>query len=200
MSYRTLLFACALFGPFGLNSAAAQENPHAHHGHHGHHGHAGHQMVLDADGMVMHENRDQLPQDCEAVSEDIQLEVKVGTRYARRGLTFGYDSHEWRVPGCSRLTVTLVNEDEVRHQWMVHGLPRYLYPQGMFHLEVSGLATKQGTFIVPSDDQTYLVHCDISHHMEQGLKAQLVVGNGSGNLPSVPGISGMRMPDDYSTP
>ena len=99
-----------------------------------------------------------------------------------------------RVAPCSRMTVTLTNEDAVRHQWMVYGLQRYLYPQGMFHLEVNGKAAKTGTFIVPSDATTYLVHCDISHHMEQGLKAQLVAGAGGGDLP---GITGYRMPDNY---
>ncbi|MGB4247757.1 MAG: multicopper oxidase domain-containing protein, partial [Pseudohongiellaceae bacterium] len=46
-----------------------------------------------------------------------------------------------------------------------------------------------GSFIVPSDDATYLVHCDITQHMEKGMKAQLVVGAGSGDLWSVPGVS-----------
>lgn len=160
-----------------------------------HHHH--HAMELDRDGMVMNENKDRLPEDCQAIADELELSVRVGRAHAIRGRTFGYDAHEWRVAPCSRITVTLTNEDAVRHQWMVHGLPRYLYPQGMFHLEVNGKAAKSGTFIVPSDDATYLVHCDISHHMEQGLKAQIVVGAGSNDLPSIPGITGYRMPDDY---
>ena len=81
------------------------------------------------------------------------------------------------------------NKDEIRHQWMIHGLPKYLYPKGMFHIEVNGLEKKTGTFIVPSSHFTYLVHCDISQHMEKGMKAQLKVGKGRGDLPSIPGIS-----------
>ena len=88
--------------------------------------------------------------------------------------------------------MTLINEDSVRHQWMVHGLPKYLYPQGMFHLETGGKTTRDGIFIVPSDDATYLAHCDIAQHMEKGLKAQIVVGRGAGNLSSVPGITSGR--------
>jgi len=42
---------------------------------------------------------------------------------------------------------------------------------------------------VPSDDKTYLVHCDIAQHMEKGMKAELVVGRGSGDLWAVPGVS-----------
>jgi len=185
-----LIFARVLF--IGAASSApihAQEDHHHHH-----HDHA---MTLDRDGMVMHENVDTLPEDCAAISSDVAIEVRVGRDYARRGLTFGFSAHEWRVPPCARLQVTLVNEDAVRHQWMVHGLPRYLYPQGMFHLEVNGGKTKTGTFIVPSDDRTYLAHCDLSKHMEQGLKAQIVVGAGSGDLPSIPGISAPRNPDRY---
>jgi hypothetical protein len=154
-------------------------------------------MTLDRDGMVMNENIERLPEDCTAISDNVVIEVKVGREYARPGLTFGFSSHEWRVAPCSRLTVTLINEDEVRHQWMVHGLPRYLYPQGMFHLEASGGKRKTGTFVVPSDAKTYLAHCDLSKHMEQGLKAQLVVGNGDGDLPGIPGISATRNPDRY---
>jgi len=164
------------------------------HDHHGHHEHA---MELDRDGMVMNTNTDNLPKDCDKISGDIDIEVRVGRDYARRGLTFGYNQHEWVVPPCSRLSVTLINEDQVRHQWMVHGLPRYLYPQGMFHLEVNGGKRKTGAFIVPSDDRTYLAHCDIAQHMEHGLKAQIIVGRGSGTLPSIPGISGQPMPDNY---
>ena len=81
------------------------------------------------------------------------------------------------------------NKDDIRHQWMIHGLPKYLYPKGMFHIEVNGVEKKTGTFIVPSSNYTYLVHCDISQHMEKGMKAQLKVGNGRGDLPSIPGIS-----------
>ncbi len=160
---------------------------------HDHH----HEMELDRDGMVMNTNSDALPQDCAAIAGDVVIKVAVGRTFAMEGRTYGYDRPEWQVEPCSRITVTLANEDQVRHQWMVHGLPRYLYPQGMFHLEANGERSKTGTLIVPSDDATYLVHCDLSHHMEQGLKAQLVVGEGSGNLPSIPGITGYRMPDDY---
>ena len=179
----------ALIALLPLLPVSAAEMDHHHHHHHA--------MTLDRDGMVMNENTERLPQDCPEISGDIAIEVRVGTRYARPGLTFGFSAHEWRVPPCARLTVTLVNEDEVRHQWMVHGLPRYLYPQGMFHLETSGGKQKTGTFIVPSDARTYLAHCDLSKHMEQGLKAQLVVGAGDGNLPGVPGISATRNPDHY---
>ena len=59
----------------------------------------------------------------------------------------------------------------------------------MFHIEANGGQSMTGTFIVPADDRTYLLHCDISQHMEKGMKGQLVVGRGSGDLWSVKGVS-----------
>ena len=93
--------------------------------------------------------------------------------------------------------MTFVNDDSIRHQWMIHGLPKYLYPGGMFHLEAAGGESRTGSFIVPSDDKTYLVHCDMTQHMEKGMKAQLVVGRGSGDLWSIPGISDDLIHDTY---
>jgi len=153
-------------------------------------------MIMGAPGMVMNFNEDTPPRDCKnGVSEDVHFTVHVGRKYAKPGQSFGYDVNEWKVKPCARVKVTLVNEDKVRHQWMMHGLPRYLYPQAMFHLEVAGGHTLSGTFIVPSNDETLLVHCDVAQHMEKGLKGQLAIGKGAGDLPSVPGISDARIRD-----
>ena len=46
-------------------------------------------------------------------------------------------------------------------------------------------------------DATYLVHCDVPHHMEKGMKGQLVVGAGGETLPSVPRVSAALVPDRY---
>ncbi len=156
---------------------------------HSHHQMPG--MSMDATGMVMGINKDKLPDDCEAISGDYEINVIAGTLYAEpyASTMFGFDQHEWRVKPCSRITVNFKNEDDVRHQWMLHGLPKYLYDRGMFHMEVAGGFSQTGVFIVPSDDKTYLVHCDIAQHMEKGMKAQLIVGSGSGDLWSVPGVS-----------
>lgn len=153
----------------------------------------GHRMIWDANGMVMGENQgDQLPLDCSEIREDHSITVKVGRQYAPEGFIYGYDQPEWSAPPCSRLSVTLINEDQVRHMWMLHGLPGYLYYQGMFHLEAEGGKTITGTFITPSDDRTYFVHCDVSQHTEKGLKGQLKVGRGSGDEPGIPGLTPPR--------
>lgn len=163
--------------------------------------HSGHDhaMRMDERGMVMNENLTELPRGCLAVTEEASFTVVAGKEFARSypGTMFGYDKHEWHVEPCSRLTITLTNRDEVRHQWMIHGLPRYLYPMGMFTIEVNGPGESSATFIVPPGNKTYLVHCDVPHHMEKGMKAQLVVGGGDGDLPSIPGISRPIYPDHY---
>jgi len=158
----------------------------------------GHLMDMDG-GMIMGQNKDKLPAGCDKISEDVKIEVHGGHKYAKEhpGTMFGFDKNEWRVKPCSRLTVTFVNEDHVRHQWMMHGLPKFMYDKGMFHLEITGPAKISGTLILPAEDKTYLVHCDEAQHMEKGMKAQLIVGKGSGTFPSIPGVTDFAIPDNY---
>lgn len=158
----------------------------------------GHLMDMDG-GMVMGQNKDKLPGGCDKISEDAQITVHGGHKYSKQfpGTMFAFDTQEWRFKPCTRLKVTFVNEDNVRHQWMMHGLPKYLYDKGMFHLEVTGPAKVSGTLILPKEDKTYLVHCDIAQHMEKGMKGQLIVGNGSGTFPSIPGLTDQAIPDNY---
>ena len=155
------------------------------------HAHHDHGMTIDADGVVMNENKESLPRGCDAISTDHNLKIHVGREYAADvpGMIYGYDEHDVSAEPCSRVTITLINDDQVRHQWMVHGLPRYLYPAGMFHVEAKGGSRKTGTFIVPIEDKNYLIHCDMSQHMEKGMRGQLVVGSGSGDLWAVDGVS-----------
>jgi plastocyanin len=156
-----------------------------------HSAHGGHQMGLNPAGVVMNENHTTLPRDCSEISRDYAFTIRAGRDFARDipGMIFGMSQHEVQVEPCSRIEITFDNKDEVRHQWMVHGLPKYLYPAGMFHIEASGGQSMKGTFIVPGDDRTYLVHCDMAQHMEKGMRGQLVVGEGSGDLWGVAGVS-----------
>ncbi len=166
---------------------------------HGDMDHSGHAMTFDARGMVMNSNSERLPEDCATISRDYSFTVRAGTRYAEPfpGNVFGMSERLFAVEPCSRIHVTFINEDAIRHQFMVHGLPRYLYPQGMFHLEANGGETLSGTLIMPSDHKTYLVHCDLAQHMEKGMKGQIRVGRGSGDLTSVPGASALFRADNY---
>ena len=159
----------------------------------------GHLMDM-AGGMVMGQNADTLPGGCEKISETKEITVHAGHKYAEKfpGRMFAFDTQEFNFKPCTKLTVHFVNEDNVRHQWMMHGLPKYLYPKGMFHLEATGPSKISGTLILPPGDKTYLVHCDIAQHMEKGMKAQLKVGKGDGDLPSIPGVTAYVVADDYN--
>lgn len=159
----------------------------------------GHLMDMDG-GMVMGQNADTLPGGCEKIAATKEITVHAGHKYSEKfpGTMYAFDQQEFQFEPCTKLTVHFVNDDEIRHQWMMHGLPKYLYPKGMFHLEVSGPGKVSGTLILPPGDKTYLVHCDIAQHMEKGMKAQLKVGKGGEDLPSIPGVTASIFPDDYS--
>jgi uncharacterized cupredoxin-like copper-binding protein len=168
---------------FSLNSAATD---HEH-------------MMMDEKGMIMNANTDHLPQDCQQISKDVDITIRAGRQYAEQfnGKMFAFDHQEWDVPACARVNITFYNDDDIRHQLMIHGLPGYIYPQGMFHLELYGKGKLQASLIVPAIKKTYLVHCELPQHMEKGMKAQLKVDGGDGNLPSIPGLSKPVRADIY---
>jgi hypothetical protein len=163
--------------------------------------HGGGHLMDMGGGMVMGQNKDLLPGGCDKISTSKEITVRAGHKYAEPfpGRMFAFDVQEYQFEPCTKLTVTLINEDSVRHQWMMHNLPKYIYPKGMFHLEVTGPGKISGTLILPPGDKTYLVHCDIAQHMEKGMKAQLKVGKGSGDLPSIPGVTPYVITDSYIT-
>ena len=172
------------------------------HGDLGHHHHMDHDHLMDHEGtMIMGQNLDKLPSSCKSISEEIEITVHAGRKYAAKfpGTMFAFDQQQWNVKPCAKITWHFVNEDNVRHQFMMHGLPKYLYKLGMFHLEVTGPKTVSGTMIVPGTDDTLLIHCDMSHHMEKGMKAQLVIGRGGENIPSIPGLTPYILNDTYRT-
>jgi len=150
-------------------------------------------------GMIMGQNTDVLPGGCDKIAATKEITVHAGHKYAKKfpGRMYAFDVQEYQFEPCTKLTINFVNDDSVRHQWMMHGLPKYLYPKGMFHMEVTGPGKISGTLIFPPGDKTYLVHCDIAQHMEKGMKGQLKIGKGSGDLPSIPGVTSYVIQDDY---
>ncbi|WP_139555982.1 cupredoxin domain-containing protein [Methylotetracoccus oryzae] len=158
----------------------------------------GHLMDMDG-GMIMGQNKDRLPDGCSKIAATKEVTVRAGHKYSKKfpGTMFAFDQQEFRFEPCTKLTVHFINEDHIRHQWMMHGLPKYMYDKGMFHLEVTGPAKISGTLILPNEDKTYLVHCDIAQHMEKGMKAQLIVGKGSAPFPSIPGLTDQVIRDHY---
>jgi len=159
----------------------------------------GHLMDMTG-GMVMGQNTDTLPGGCSRIAATKEITVHAGHKYAKKfpGRMYAFDVQEYQFEPCTKLTVHFINDDNIRHQWMMHGLPKYLYPKGMFHLEVTGPGEVSGTLIFPPGDKTYLVHCDIAQHMEKGMKGQLKIGQGDGDLPSIPGVTAYVIQDDYS--
>ena len=159
-----------------------------------------HHMLMDENGMVMNANNDKLPQDCQALSETVDITIHAGHQHALpfNGKMFAFDKQQWDVKPCAKINITFINDDHIRHQLMIHGLPGYLYPDGMFHLELYGAGELKASLIVPSQKKTYLVHCELPQHMEKGMKAQLKVGGGDGDLPSIPGISAPVKADRYA--
>ncbi len=157
--------------------------------------------LMDATGgMVMGQNKDILPGGCDSLAATKEITVHAGHKYSEKfpGTMFAFDVQEYQFEPCTKLTINFINDDNVRHQWMMHGLPRYLYPKGMFHMELTGPGKITGTLIFPPGDKTYLVHCDIAQHMEKGMKGQLKIGKGNGDLPSIPGVTANVIQDDYS--
>ncbi|MCK5829109.1 MAG: cupredoxin domain-containing protein [Methylococcales bacterium] len=159
----------------------------------------GHFMDMDG-GMIMGQNTDTLPGGCDKIAATEEITVHAGHKYSEKfpGTMFAFDTQEYQFKPCTKLTINFVNDDNIRHQWMMHGLPKYLYPKGMFHMELTGPGKISGTLIFPPNDKTYLIHCDISQHMEKGMKGQLKIGKGSGDLPSIPGVTAQVIQDDYS--
>ena len=162
--------------------------------------HGGGHLMDMGGGMVMGQNTDRIPDGCDGIAATKKITVHGGHKYAKKfpGRIYAFDVQEYQFEPCTKLTVTFVNDDNIRHQWMMHGLPKYIYPKGMFHLEVTGPGEITGTLILPPGEKTYLVHCDLAQHMEKGMKAQLKTGDGSGDLPSIPGVTPFVIQDDYS--
>lgn len=156
-------------------------------------------MQMDEKGMVMNANSNNLPKDCLKISETVNLTIHAGRKYAEKfnGKMFAFDQQQWDVKPCSKINITFMNDDQIRHQFMIHGLPGYLYPDGMLHLELYGEGELHASLIVPSQKKTYLVHCELAQHAEKGMKAQLKVGGGDGDLPSIPAISAPIKSDPY---
>jgi len=156
-------------------------------------------MLMDEKGMIMNANSDNLPRDCTKISENVDITIHAGQKHALKftGKMFAFDQQQWDVKPCAKINITFINDDQIRHQLMIHGLPGYLYPEGMFHLELYGEGKLQASLIMPSQKKTYLVHCEVPQHMEKGMKAQIKVDGGDGDLPSIPGISKPVRADVY---
>lgn len=136
------------------------------------------EMRMVDDGVVVNGNSEELPPGCDEVNDGRSVTVRGGYEYAEGGESFAFDRERIEVEPCTRVTVTFVNEDSVRHQWMLHGLPTETYPMGMFNVEVDGPGSATGTFVTPAADTTLDTHCSLPQHEQKGMHMSVVVGNG----------------------
>ncbi len=138
---------------------------------------------FDDAGLVRHANAEGLPADCTAVSSDVAFTVHAGTAHAAQGQVYGFDTLQHVVPPCARVTVTLINDDAIRHQWQLLGLPEALHPGGEFLLEANGRQQVTGSFIVPGAAALFPVQCSHAGHAAQGMQAALRVEAPAPRLP-----------------
>lgn len=142
---------------------------------------------------VVNENIDNLPPGCNEISTTREITVRGGSEFARNftGVAYTFERHSWEVEPCARVTVTFVNTDEIRHQFMIHGT----WPNGFTLIEVDGPGRDTATWITPSDATSLMVHCGVNQHQQKGMKAQFLVDGGVGDVPNIPGVSGLP-PED----
>lgn len=151
-------------------------------------------MEMRNGGMVVNENINELPPGCREVSGNESVYVEAGTEFASPGNAYEYTSDQYSFDTCERVTVEFVNRDEVRHQWMLHGLPKETYPMGMFNIEADGGETVKGTFITPSEKQEMNLHCSLPQHEQKGMHGTVTIGQeetGSGNSGLIRWLTGL---------
>lgn len=152
-------------------------------------------MQMVENGTIVNENTDTLPPGCEEIRGEKTVTVRGGEVYSQPGNIFAFDKDVIEVDPCTKLTVTFINKDSVRHQWMVHGLPEETYPSGMFNIEVNGPARATGTFITPANNTTLTTHCSVPQHEQKGMIMAVKVGAGG-----PPGDHAHALPDEaYAT-
>lgn len=132
-------------------------------------------MQMVPEGTVINENKDTLPPGCEEVKSTRDITLKAGEEYAEPGEAFGYNIDNMEFNTCERVNIKFVNKDEIRHQWMIHGLPKEVYPMGMFNLEAMNGGTIEGTFITPSEPTDILLHCSLPQHQQKGMEGSVVI-------------------------
>lgn len=132
-------------------------------------------------GSTVNANGTVLPPGCAAIQGERRLTVDAGREYAGDGDAFGYDLDSVTAPACTRLVVTLVNHDDVRHQWVVDGLPTDAYPGGYLAIEVADRGSVTAAFVTPADPGTYEGLSTLPQHEQNGMRLPLVV---TGDEPS----------------
>ena len=138
------------------------------------------ETTLVDNGSVVNANADTAPGGCGAVRGERRVTIHAGRQYADAEEAFGYDVDRVTAPPCTRLVVTVVNHDDVRHQWMVHELPTDTYPMGMFSIEVADAGSVTASFVTPAASGEYTGHCSLPQHEQKGMRLPLAVTGDAG--------------------
>jgi len=146
------------------------------------------------------ENDDTAPPGCEAIEGEKEVNVVAvseGTGYP----LYEYSPKVVETEPCTRLSVTFESSTRIRHQFVVEGLPEEVHPDGYFGIEADGGAEETATFVTPGEDTTLPVESTVGNQADSGLRGQIVLGEGDGDIDGVPGVtkdgwreSGDRLP------
>jgi len=104
--------------------------------------------------------------------EPLRLTVRGGVQYAEAGEVFGFDVETIRTRPCQEVIVTFVNEDDVRHAFMVENL------SPMFMIELRGRGERTMSFVTPDEHVTLMLHCHVRGHDRAGMLGEVIVGEG----------------------
>ncbi|MFB6099694.1 MAG: multicopper oxidase domain-containing protein [Candidatus Nanohalobium sp.] len=138
-------------------------------------GRADMRIKMKKGGTVTNQNTEKLPSGCQKIHGEKTIRVKAGEQFADAGETFSYSRKNYTISRCVKTTVVFNNTDEVRHQWMVHGLPEETYPGGMFSIEALGGETVRGTFITPGRRKELNLHCSLPQHQQKGMEGSIKI-------------------------
>lgn len=130
---------------------------------------------LKSGGLVTNENENKLPPGCSKISENNSIFVVVGSDMASGGDAFSYSTKIYNFGRCERVTIEFANNNEVRHQWMLEGLPEETYPNGIFNIEADGGETIKGTFITPSKSKKLKLFSSIPQHEQKGMQGTIKI-------------------------
>jgi len=137
---------------------------------------------------TFNENTDDLPPGCDGIAGEDTEEVAAvsgGVGYP----IFEYQPTVIETEPCTRLTVTFSSETRIRHQFVVRNLPEETYPGGYFGIEADGGAEETATFVTPSEELTLPFESTVGSQAKSGLRGQIVVGEGNGDVEGVPGLT-----------
>ncbi len=147
---------------------------------------------------TFNENTDETPPGCDRIAGEQDVEVAAvsgGTGYP----LFEYQPTVIETEPCTRLTVTFSSQTRIRHQFVVRGLPQETYPSGYFGIEADGGSEEAATFVTPSEDTTLPFESTVGSQAKSGLRGQVVVGEGDGDVEGVPGVTKHGWEEDGDT-